>query len=66
MPAKPTATTPAYEAEVEYNVRLMKPLVSDGIQFLPRHEHTMKGDFLNRLIAENGPDAIDTASPVAG
>lgn len=53
---------PAYEAGAEYTVALTRPAKVAGVDFLPRHQHTMTGAFLTRLIEENGADAVDSAT----
>ncbi len=61
-PATKAEPTSAIVTEAEYDVRLKKPVIVSGFQLLPLHEHVMQGSFLQQIIDEAGPDAIDTAT----
>ncbi len=50
-----------FDDDATYNVTLTRPITVAGIPFLPRDEHKMRGGFLNRLVEENGRDAVDAA-----
>ena len=50
-----------YVANRIYQVQIAKPVTVAGHLFLPRHQHEMTGEFLNRLIAENSADVVASA-----
>lgn len=55
---------PAYEPETEYQVTLARPVTVYGQQFLPLHQHTIRGDTLTLIVQENGADVVAAAAPV--
>ncbi|WP_158874002.1 hypothetical protein [Antarcticirhabdus aurantiaca] len=50
-----------FDDEAAYDVTLTRLVKVVGIELLPRDKHEMRGGFLNRLVEENGRDAVDTA-----
>ncbi|MEW6257428.1 MAG: hypothetical protein AB1592_15850 [Pseudomonadota bacterium] len=57
---------PTYDPSATYTVVLSRPVVIGGLKLLPRNTNTMTGAALNRLIENEGDDAIISADPVAG
>lgn len=63
MAKKPAGAddAPEYEPDAVYDVTLNAVVKVNGLKFLPRDEHHMKGSFLTKIKAEN-PDAIGSAT----
>lgn len=64
MAKKPADAAPSaseYEPDAIYDVTLNAVVKINGLKFLPRDQHHMKGAFLTKLQAEN-PDAIGSAT----
>lgn len=57
---KPTA----YEPETTYSVQVSRPVKAGPFKYLPRDNPKMTGAQLNRIVEENGADAIRTAERV--
>lgn len=54
-----------YDPDVKYRFRVKRVAWLGAIKFLPRDENNRApGSTLNRIIEENGPDAIAFAEPV--
>ncbi|MBO9424694.1 hypothetical protein J7444_08175 [Labrenzia sp. R4_1] len=53
-----------YIPDQDYSVHIKRVLEMGPIKLLPRHEHKMKGAYINRIIEEHGESAIDYAYPV--
>lgn len=52
-----------YEAETEYDFTLMKSVRIEGTRLSRMDNHSAKGAFLNKIVAQEGADAIATAEP---
>ncbi|OYW64653.1 MAG: hypothetical protein B7Z40_13460 [Bosea sp. 12-68-7] len=62
--AKSTVTTPAFEPEGMFNVRLTKVVQVGRLRLLPINTHQMKGGVLSQIVSEHGPGVVDRADPV--
>lgn len=54
-------TTPVYEADSEYVFSLTASIRVDGIRLSRMDQHSAKGDFLNRIVKQEGADVIANA-----
>ena len=58
-------TTPTYEPDAEYSVRLTRPVtVAGGKIIRPLSPVTFRGAYLTKLVAKEGTDVIDTADKI--
>ena len=62
--ARPAFDPASIDPAAEYRVGLTRVHNCAGFEFLPRHEHSMSGEFLLRLIEEDGADGIDHAQRI--
>ena len=62
MATKKTTGQPRYEPETTYLFRLLKSVkLKEGGRYARSDEHTAKGELLNKIVDQEGEDAIDTA-----
>ncbi len=54
-------TKPAYEPETQYLFRILRTIRVDGVRLSRADEHEAEGAFVNRIVAQEGDDVIDTA-----
>ena len=65
MPKAAPAPSPAYEPGTTYNVRLKKVVTLGRLRLLPRNTHEILGAALNQIVADEGPEVVDAADPIA-
>lgn len=63
--AKKAAAAPAFQEGVEYDVKLKAVVKIIGTTYLPLPVHRMDGWLVNQIVAQEGADVLDTASPRA-
>lgn len=56
-----TTTPPAYEPERQYTLTVAFVAWDGPVKYLPRHTIVAKGELINRLIEENGPNVVRSA-----
>lgn len=56
------STTPAlYEADADYDLQVSRPVKLGPFKYLPRDAIIAKGRVLNRIVDQEGADAIRSA-----
>jgi|GEM_PF-3099234 len=61
MATKKTTSQPRYEPDTTYLFRLLKSVKVEGGRYARSDEHRAKGELLNKIVDQEGEDAIDTA-----
>lgn len=56
-----TNQPPAYEPGALYDLVVRRPVSVGSFRYLPRHVVLAKGELINRIVEEHGPDAIRSA-----
>lgn len=54
-------TKPAYEPQTQYLFRVLRTIRVDGVRLSRSEGHEAAGEFVNRVVAQEGDDVIDTA-----
>jgi len=60
--AKAPETAPAYDPDLEYELQVSRPLQLGFFRYLPRDKIKARGAVLNRIVEQEGADAIRTAT----
>lgn len=63
MARKTTSTTATYEAGTIYDYTLMRSVRIEGAPLSRMDSHHADGAFLNKIVEQEGANAIATASP---
>ncbi|MGQ3671780.1 hypothetical protein ACT6QG_05225 [Xanthobacter sp. TB0136] len=61
--ADETPGSQPYDPATDYVFRLMQSVRVDGVRLSRAEEHQARGEFLNRIVAQEGRDVIDSARP---
>ncbi|MCC0033754.1 MAG: hypothetical protein H6887_00650 [Hoeflea sp.] len=59
--AKAQTTPDLYDEDAEYYLRVSRPVKLGPFRYLPRDEITAKGRVINRIVEQEGADAIRNA-----
>ena len=60
--AKEAAASPRYEPETIYTFRLFQTVkLREGGRYARSDQHEAKGELLNKIVDQEGEDAVDTA-----
>jgi len=51
----------SYQPDADYDLQVSRSVTVGAFKYLPRHTSQVKGSLINRIIEENGKDAIRSA-----
>lgn len=52
---------PTYQADADYDLQVSRKVTVGAFTYLPRHQVVAKGSLVNRIIEQEGEDAIRSA-----